>query len=629
MAIDDKAEDNAAQIELSAICQTCGKPKQQSRKRSITGWIFEEQYTAMTDRWACLCEKIDEVAYKNENRSSGETHESNIDDRLHTVIGDRWLLTERIGTGPIGATYEASEKAGSESALVKLTNRELSANPRIVKRFLQEGKKAQALIHPNILHVIESGMMEDGSGFLVYEHYRGQSLREVIDKEGFLDVEEALLLGIAVCDALEVAHKQDILHRGVKPTNIIFWEDEVKLMDFGIDKALPTEGKEARQLTRTQSCKFASPDYSSPEQCLGEQLTPQSDIYSLGVVLYEALTGKRPFKGKNGLLVACQHIMDEPPAFKKIMFNCDIPQTVETVVRQMLCKEPNDRYKSVEDLRDDLELLLAHKTPRAQPKPFKIKAISEYGQVLAPGKNRLQEKDAARHQDESRKRSPIGTALPSRDQAPQQNKRSSPATFKEDSVNLSDANSAPEYKPMNLMRLPLKEISQANEQLSVVQPTRKKRAMPMLALLLVLPVLIIITYVVLIANSVVPSPQQAIANANFEYWHAKQISAERQFLAHAAAVIRERYGTPRQSQGAKQFVLEFDSTGDTAAVRTTDPAIKQAFSPPNNLDVYVPPDDYCLLLHVTIDYGGVTVSTVNGLTETASFDYSHDKSSNK
>ncbi len=362
-----------SKIEIKETCTECGKPvSAPHRPGSMTGWIFNNEYKAITERWTCACKtnlqnsapsspKPDLAAFDamikvklQKNSRSKEQAEQKVEFSPQLIDG-KWRTTSLIGEGPLGCVYKGESK-DLQNVAIKILSPVVSKNPRIVKRFLQECEKASSLHHGNITTLYDYGMLPDGSAYAVYELLE-DSLAAKLKKQGFIDTADVLNMFIQICDALALAHRTNVVHRGIKPNNILLQADKKpRLIDFGVAKALPSGGKEAQELTST-SYVFGDPLYMSPEQCHGERLDERSDIYSLGCVMHEALTGKRPFHKRAGLQLAVAHLCEQPPPFSKIMFNCDIPEDVDTIVMTALEKNPGDRYQTIQELQNDLILV--------------------------------------------------------------------------------------------------------------------------------------------------------------------------------------------------------------------------------------------------------------------------------
>ena len=255
------------------------------------------------------------------------------------TLGDRYLLSERIAGGGMGEVWQATDQVLGRPVAVKILRREYADDPTFLERFRAEARNAAGLSHGGIAAVYDYGE-EDGSPFIVMEHVRGPDLATVIAQEGALTPERALdILGQAAL-ALQAAHDGGVIHRDVKPGNLLLTGDGiVKITDFGIARAT-----DSAPLTLTGAI-MGTAYYISPEQASGRSVTPASDVYSLGVVGYECLTGRRPFDGNTPVGVALAQVREEPPALP-----AGVPPAVSALVMRMLAKDPADRPASAGEL---------------------------------------------------------------------------------------------------------------------------------------------------------------------------------------------------------------------------------------------------------------------------------------
>lgn len=268
---------------------------------------------------------------------------------------EQYELISLIGHGGMGNVYRAKHKELGTEVAVKVIHPQFVSDQTAVKRFEQEAKAASELTHANLVAVYDFGKTDRGSPFLVMDLLDGESMADVISKEGFLDVPRALDLFIQICDALIHAHYKGVVHRDLKPSNILLIKNEkgievVKVLDFGIAKML---AKGADSITQTGDV-FGSPAYMSPEQCLGNDTDARSDIYSLGCIMYECLTGKLPFLGANPIEMIVKQINETPKLFGKGSNDLNIPEGLESVIRNTLEKDAGKRYQTMEELRVDL-----------------------------------------------------------------------------------------------------------------------------------------------------------------------------------------------------------------------------------------------------------------------------------
>ncbi|MGH2724009.1 MAG: Stk1 family PASTA domain-containing Ser/Thr kinase [Actinomycetota bacterium] len=263
------------------------------------------------------------------------------------VLGERYEIAGLLGQGGMAKVFKGTDKVLGRTVAVKVLSPQFADDNNFVARFRREAQAAAALNHPNIVGVFDTGSHED-IHYIVMEYVEGKTLRDVLRTEGPLLPERAIEIADSVALALGPAHRAGMVHRDIKPGNIMITADgQVKVMDFGI--ARTTTGD---TLTQTAAV-LGTASYLSPEQAQGEPVDPRSDIYSLGCVLYEMLTGRPPFSGDSPVAIAYKHVRDDPVPPSQL--NPDIPHALETVVMKCLAKNAANRYQSAEELREDLE----------------------------------------------------------------------------------------------------------------------------------------------------------------------------------------------------------------------------------------------------------------------------------
>lgn len=282
---------------------------------------------------------------------------------IGTTIAGRYQILSFIGRGGMSVVYKARHKYMERIAAIKMLHAHLVSNDKSLKRFQQEAQAASCLAHPNIMGVHDFGLTAQGQPYLVMDYLQGASLAEVIEKDGPLTAERAINLFIQACDALAHAHQKNVVHRDLKPSNIMLVEDAdnpdfVKIVDFGIAKILPQAERQGQHLTQTGEV-FGSPLYMSPEQCLSSDLDARSDVYSLGCVMYETLTGKVPLSGANMLETMYMHLNEPPLPFRKVRPDLSIPEDLEAIIFKTMEKLPKDRQQSMLELKEDLESMRA------------------------------------------------------------------------------------------------------------------------------------------------------------------------------------------------------------------------------------------------------------------------------
>ncbi len=265
--------------------------------------------------------------------------------KIGMMIGDRYEILEKIGTGGMSDVYRAKDHKLNRPVAVKVLKQEFSENDNFVSKFRVEAQAAAGLMHPNIVNVYDVGD-ENGIHYIVMELVDGITLKRYIEKKSRLTVKEAVSIAIQVAMGLEAAHNNHIIHRDIKPQNIIISkEGKVKVTDFGIAKA-------ATSNTITSNV-MGSVHYTSPEQARGGYSDAKSDIYSLGITLFEMLTGRLPFNGDTTVAIAIKHIQEDLPS--PVEFNEDIPISVEKIVMKCCQKSPDRRYQNAAELINDLK----------------------------------------------------------------------------------------------------------------------------------------------------------------------------------------------------------------------------------------------------------------------------------
>jgi serine/threonine protein kinase len=266
---------------------------------------------------------------------------------LGEISGGRYTLSELLGAGGMAEVFLAHDRILDRDLALKILREGYAEDAAFVSRFRREAQSAAALNHPYVVQVYDQGRSEDGRLYIAMEHVPGGNLKDLITRRGPLDPAEAVLLASEVAEALGVAHERGIVHRDIKPQNVLLGEaGEAKVADFGIALAASTS------ITSGTELLFGTPGYMSPEQAMGERVGPESDLYSLGVVLYEMLTGTVPFEAEGALATAMKHVTDRPPSPRE--HDPSVPEAMDALVMRLLAKDPEDRCGSAFELAEDL-----------------------------------------------------------------------------------------------------------------------------------------------------------------------------------------------------------------------------------------------------------------------------------
>src|ERR671915_227681 len=264
-----------------------------------------------------------------------------------TVLDNRYDVVRPLGSGGMGEVYLARDRVLGRDVALKVLRKQYAGDDEFAERFKREAMSAASLSHPNIVQVYDRGETEEGASYIAMEYVPGGTLKERISKEGPLEAADAAALGAQVAEALGAAHDRGMVHRDIKPQNVLLAaRGGAKVADFGIARA----GSSAT-ISRTGSV-MGTAGYMSPEQALSKSATPESDLYSLGVVLYEALTGELPYTADNPIAVSMKHVNE--PLRPPVQLNTRIPRGMNALVTKLLAKDPEDRYADADELADDL-----------------------------------------------------------------------------------------------------------------------------------------------------------------------------------------------------------------------------------------------------------------------------------
>jgi eukaryotic-like serine/threonine-protein kinase len=268
------------------------------------------------------------------------------------LIADRYELEELVGTGGMSSVFRAHDLQLERRVAVKILHEHYAADPEYLERFRREARLVARLSHPNIVTVIDRGD-DDGRQYIVFEHVDGENLKELVVRSGRLPVRQALELALAVADGLAFAHDHGLVHRDVKPQNVLLNnEGEVKVTDFGIARSLHVE----HGVTQTGTV-LGTGEYLAPEQASGKPVSPATDVYSLGIVLWELLAGEVPFTGDNFVAVALRHVNEPPPHLRDR--RPDVSPRLDAAVDRALAKDPARRFPSMTAFAKELRACLA------------------------------------------------------------------------------------------------------------------------------------------------------------------------------------------------------------------------------------------------------------------------------
>jgi len=276
---------------------------------------------------------------------------------IGAVLSGRYRLEAKLGSGGMSTVYLARDQTLDRQVAVKVMHGEMSEQPDQIERFRQEARSVAKISHPNVVSVIDAG--EDaGHPYIVFEYVEGETLKQRIAREGALDPQEAIAYAIEIARGLAIAHARNMVHRDIKPQNVLIdGEGRAKLTDFGISRQLEQDG-----MTATGRV-LGTTDYVSPEQAMGRQVDPRSDVYSLGVVLYEMLLGQVPFQADSQVGVAMKHVNEELPDVQRR--RPELSAAVALVVERSTAKDPAERYQDVGEMIDDLSTALEVEAARA------------------------------------------------------------------------------------------------------------------------------------------------------------------------------------------------------------------------------------------------------------------------
>ena len=278
-----------------------------------------------------------------------------VDRYLGRVLLDQFTIEEQIGAGGMGVVYRAHQKGVERKVAVKILHADLTSNRDAVRRFQREATVAAAIDHPNVVRIFLYGELDDGNGYIVMEHLVGKSLFEVLEQEQFLPLDRALHIAIQVCMGVGEAHSHRVVHRDIKPDNVLLVtrgrdHDFVKVLDFGVARLTQTDRGSATQA----GLVFGTARYISPEGAAGELTDSRSDVYSIGVMLYQMLCGETPFEAPTPVALLMKHINERAPKLRSRKHGASVPEAVASIVDKALSKDPSKRYADAHAMKEAL-----------------------------------------------------------------------------------------------------------------------------------------------------------------------------------------------------------------------------------------------------------------------------------
>lgn len=285
------------------------------------------------------------------------TTTTQVDPMLGTTIGGRFEITSRIGAGGMGIVYRARQLGMDRDVAIKMLLKELAHDAKVVQRFKIEALAVSRLNHPNTIRIFDFGQLDDGTLYFAMEFLDGVSLERALRTDTAFPARRTLHVIRQIAQSLTEAHEKGIVHRDLKPDNVYLTrvggdQDFVKVLDFGVAKLREAD---QRQGTLTQAGMiFGTPRYMAPEQCRSMAVDHRADIYAIGVMAYEMLTGKAPFEAENPLGILIRHVQEPPKPLAEIRPDVEVPEEVEALVMKCLAKAPDDRFQTAQELAADI-----------------------------------------------------------------------------------------------------------------------------------------------------------------------------------------------------------------------------------------------------------------------------------
>lgn len=299
------------------------------------------------------------------------------------VIAGRFRIECEIGTGGMGTVYRATHLGLERPVAVKIIKQEFAGDRDVADRFLREARTMARLRHPHAAMIFDAGNLPDGRHFIIMEFVEGITLSQALSRENRFSAERAVKIAVQICEVLAEAHQLGIIHRDLKPSNIMLNERGVRVLDFGVAKVLVTPETTATHATTGSGQIVGTPRYMSPEQCLGQRVGARSDLYSLGVVLYEMLAGRPPFIDALPSAVLVKQAIAPPPPLPQM--RPDIPKQLALAVHTLLAKRPEDRPRTAAAARALLEKSLVRRErelPETAPFSSTMAVVAERGNII-------------------------------------------------------------------------------------------------------------------------------------------------------------------------------------------------------------------------------------------------------
>jgi serine/threonine-protein kinase len=279
------------------------------------------------------------------------------------ILEGQFQIIQKIGTGGMGSVYKATQPQMNRMVAIKILHPKLVNRRDLTSRFRREARAMSQLTHPNTVKVFMYGELEDGSLYIVMELLEGRNLNQAVRREGPIPAERAIPILIQVCAALHEAHTMGIVHRDLKPENIFLCnqgglQDFAKVLDFGLAKVTERQMRPGSLILTQEGMVFGTPEFMSPEQAQGRELDARSDLYSLAVILYEAITGKLPFNAQTPMEYIQKHVLESPIPISQRSADVSVPTGLEAVIDKALAKKPEDRWQSAAEFATALHGVL-------------------------------------------------------------------------------------------------------------------------------------------------------------------------------------------------------------------------------------------------------------------------------